>query len=123
MCLQLCVCQQVKNGIVFPLLKMLGLDLILKNYRPVSNLPFLLKLVEKCMLEQLNTHCNPYDLMPDYQSPYRTYYSCEMALLKLTSDILNTMEYQKAMTLVVLDLSAAFDTMVSCLMSSITDLV
>ena len=32
-----------KCGIVIPLLKKLGLDLISKNYRPVSNLPFLQK--------------------------------------------------------------------------------
>ena len=84
------------------------LDNILKNFRPVSNLPFLSKVVEKCMLVQVNTHCDHHDLILDYQSAYRTCYICETALVKLTSDILNAMEYQKAMALVVLDLSAAF---------------
>ena len=46
----------------------------------------------------------------DCQSAYRTNYSCETTLVKLTSDILNAMEYQRATALVVLDLSAAFDT-------------
>ena len=64
-----------------------------------------------CMLEQLNTDCNHHDLMPDYQSAYSTDYSCETALVKLTSDILNAMEYQKAMALAVPDLSATFNTM------------
>ena len=40
-----------------PLLKKVGLELIFKNKRPVSNLKFLAKLVEKCMLLQFNEHC------------------------------------------------------------------
>ena len=87
---------QWKNAIILPLLKRVGLDLIMKNYRPVSNLPFLLKVVEKCMFEQLNTHCDHHYLILDYQSAYRSDYSCETALVKLTSDILNAMEYQKS---------------------------
>ena len=43
-------------AIIKPLLKKLGLDLITKNYRPISNLPFMSKLVEKCMLTQFNKH-------------------------------------------------------------------
>ena len=62
------------------------------------------------MLEQLTTHCMHQDLMPDYQLAYRTSYSCETVLVKLTSDILNATEYQRATALVVLDLSVAFDT-------------
>ena len=62
------------------------------------------------MLEQLNTHCDHHDLILDYQSAYRTNYSCETALVKLTSDISNAMEYQNVTALVVLDLSAAFNT-------------
>ena len=101
---------QWKNSIVHPLLKKVGLDHTLNDYRAVSNLPILSKVVEKCMLEQLTTHYTYKDLMPDYQSAYRTSYSCETALVKLTSDILNAMEYQRATALVVLNLSAAFIT-------------
>ena len=101
---------QWKNAIVHPLPKKAGLDHTLQNYRPVSNLPFLSKVVEKCMVEQLTTHCMHPDLMPDYQSAYRTNYSCEMALVKLTSDILNAMEYQRATALVVLNMSVDCDT-------------
>ena len=45
-----------KTAIIKPLLKKLGLQLIANNYHPVSNLPFMSKLVEKCMLIQLNEH-------------------------------------------------------------------
>ena len=57
-----------KTSIVKPLLKKAGLDLIFKNYRPVSNLKFLAKLVEKCMLLQFNEHCSLNSLLPSYQS-------------------------------------------------------
>ena len=44
--------QSWKTAVIYPLLKKVRLDLILKNYRPVSNLCFLSKVVEKCMLKQ-----------------------------------------------------------------------
>ena len=51
-----------------------------------------------------------YKLQPDYQSAYREHYSCEMAILKISNDILWGMEGQSITSLVALDLSAAFDT-------------
>ena len=71
-----------KTSIIRPLLKKVGLDPIMKNYRPVSNLPFMSKLVEKCMLAQFNKHCEDNLLMPDYQSAYRSNYSCKTYLGK-----------------------------------------
>ena len=50
-------CHQWKTAIVGPLLKKLGLALIFPNYRPVSNLTFISKVVECCMLLQLSRHC------------------------------------------------------------------
>ena len=55
-----------KMSIVKPLLKKVGLELIFKNYRLVSNLKFLAKLVEKCMLLQFNEHCSMNSLLPSY---------------------------------------------------------
>ena len=101
---------QWKVAIVRPLLKKLGLDLIKKNYRPVSNLSFLSKVIEKAMLKQFNEHCDNYGLLPDYQSAYRSNYSCETSLLKLTNDILWNMENKQVTALVMMDLSAMFDT-------------
>ena len=68
------------------------------------------KLVEKCMLIQLNEHCSNQDLMPGYQSAYRANYSCKTSILKLGNDILWAMERQEITALVALDLSSAFDT-------------
>ena len=101
---------QWKVAIVRLLLKKLGLDLIKKNYRPVSNLSFLSKVIEKAMLKQFNEHCDNYGLLLDYQSAYRSNYSCETSLLKLTNDILWNMENKQVTALVMMDLSATFDT-------------
>ena len=102
--------EEWKVAIIHPLLKKLGLDLISKNYRPVSNLPFLSKVVEKCALKQFIKHCDENSLLPTYQSAYRKNYSCETTLVKLFDDLLWLMEQQKVNLLVVIDLSATFDT-------------
>ena len=99
-----------KCAIVRPLLKKLNLELIKKNYRPVSNLSFVSKLVEKCALSQFMDHCNQYHLLPDYQSAYRKGYSCETCVLKFVNDCLWNMENKKITACAFLDLSAAFDT-------------
>ena len=50
---------QWKTAIIRPLLKKPNLDLILSSYCPVSNLPLLSKLLEKCAMDQVNEHCSP----------------------------------------------------------------
>ena len=77
-----------KTAILRPLLKKSGLKLIKKNYRPVNNLSFLSKVVERCILEQLNSHCTEFNLLPDLQSAYRQNYSTETSLLKMVNDFL-----------------------------------
>ena len=98
-----------KTAIVHPIQKKVGLDLILSNFRPVSNLSFISKVVEKVLLIQFNKHCSTHRLIPDYQSAYRANYSCETALAKIVNDILWAMEHQKVTSLVAIDLSVAFD--------------
>ena len=62
------------------------------------------------MLLQLSRHCKDFNLQPDYQSAYREDYSCETAVLKISNDILWAFENQSIMSLVAIDLSAAFNT-------------
>ena len=57
-----CFCREWKTAVVRPLLKKLGLALIFANYRPVSNLTFISKVIEQCMLLQLSQHCEDYKL-------------------------------------------------------------
>ena len=99
-----------KTAKVKPLLKKFGLELVDKNYKPVSNLCFLSKPAERCMLKQLMDHCNENNLLPDFQSAYRKHYSTETSLLKIVNDIVWNFERQNIIIVVTLDLSAAFDT-------------
>ena len=99
-----------KTAFVFPLIKKPGLERILKNYRPVSNICLVSKLVEKCSLQQFTEHMNKYSLLPAYQSAYRQYHSTETALIKLVNDVLFAMDRKMGTLAVAVDLSAAFDT-------------
>ena len=103
-------CNKWKEAIVKPLIKKTELGTQNSNYRPVSNLSFISKVVEKITLDQFNEHCNEYSLVPEYQSAYRKKHSCETSLVKLVDDILWNMENQLITAIVILDLSAAFDT-------------
>ena len=76
----------------------------------MSNLSFISKLVEKCALKQFIQHCDDQNLIPDYQSAYKSGYSTEMVLVKITNDILWSLEKQHASTLIVMDLLATFNT-------------
>ena len=99
-----------KVALVIPLFKKIGLELTFKNFRPVSNLPFIAKSTERAVISQLLKHCTAYAPLPDNQSSYRQGHSTETALLKVQNDILMNMDRQEVTLLVLLDLSAAFDT-------------
>jgi hypothetical protein len=100
-----------KHAIVIPLLKKHNMNKTeLKNYRPVSNLPFLSKLLERIVQNQLQSHLNVHGLMPSTQSAYRAYHSTETALLKICNDILLAADEGDVKALCMLDLTAAFDT-------------
>jgi hypothetical protein len=100
-----------KHALVTPLLKKPSLDpLVLSNYRPVSNLPFVSKVVERVVSKQLTNYLQSNCLYPVFQSAYRQCHSVETALLRVQNDILQALDNQQGVILVLLDLSAAFDT-------------
>ena len=100
-----------KKAIVKPILKKPGLDPeTLANYRPVSLLPFMSKILEKVVAQQLVSHINQHSLAAKFQSGFKRHHSTETALLKVTNDILCENDKGKITALVLLDLSAAFDT-------------
>lgn len=76
----------------------------------ISNLPFIAKTVEKAAISQLLNHCTANAPLPANQSSYRQFHYTEKALLKVQNDILTCMDNQEVMLFVMLDLSAAFDT-------------
>ena len=101
----------LKEAIVSPILKKPGLDVKnLKNYRPVSNLAFISKLIEKVALTRINDHLCTNMLFQKFQSAYRSGHSTETALLRIKSDIMRALDDRQAVFVVLLDLSAAFDT-------------
>ena len=98
-----------KEALVLPILKKANLNLVYKNYRPVSNLSFISKVIERAVFLQVDNYMKRNDLYPSLQSAYRRNHSTETALLKVTNDILLNMNSQQTVLLVLLDLSAAFD--------------
>lgn len=101
----------LKQAVVTPLLKKASLDKEnLKNFRPVSNLPFIGKCIEKMAIKQMETHLRKNGLIEPLQSAYKQHHSTETALIKVSNDILMELDNRKCVYLVLLDLSAAFDT-------------
>lgn len=102
---------QMKTAVVSPVLKKPSLDENdMKNYRPISNLSFTSKTLERVVADQLNHHMTANEIHEPFQSAYRSNHSVETALLRVQNDILMSMDRGEASILVLLDLSAAFDT-------------
>ena len=103
--------QDFKKAIVLPLIKKSSLPKNnLKNYRPVSNLNYISKLLEKVVANQLKTYLSVRNLHNPKQSAYREGHSTESALLSVGNDIRLNLAKGESTALVLLDLSAAFDT-------------
>jgi hypothetical protein len=105
-----CLPVSQRHAVVTPLLKKAHLDAAeMKNYRPVSNLSFLSKVVERLVSAQLVRYLQEHNLMPCMQSAYRRHHSTETALLRVLSDFFTAADSQQVSLLGLLDLSAAFD--------------
>jgi hypothetical protein len=102
--------KDMKYALVTPLLKKSSLDKeILKNYRPVSNLTFVSKIIEKAAMSQVSSYVSINKLLTKFQSAYRPAHSTETALLRVQNDILLSLDKSQGVTMTLLDLSAAFD--------------
>ena len=87
----------------------------LQNYRPVSNLSFLSKIIETVVLRHLNGYIECNQLFCKMQSAYR-----RTAIVKVHNDILSKLDDHKNVVLMLFDLSAAFDTIKhGCLMQKL----
>ena len=100
-----------KSAYITPRLKKTDMDPAdVRSYRPISNLPVVSKLLERLVARQLLAHLNKCSLLPRLQSAYRAFHSTETAVLKVLSDMLLAIDAGDLSALVLLDLSAAFDT-------------
>ena len=80
-----------------PLIKGQSLDSSdLKNYRPISNLTFIGKLIERVVLRRLNKHMADNNLNIHQQSGYNKYHSTETLLIRITNDLLIASDQDKA---------------------------
>lgn len=101
-----------RRAIVSPLLKKPGLDPNnLKHFRPVSNLPFVSKILERVVLKQLLKHLSDNGLLEVRQSAYRKGHSTETAVLSVLNGLLVNADSRLVSLVALLDLSAAFDTL------------
>ena len=81
-----------------------------KNYRPISNLPFLSKIIERIVSFRIIAHMTQHQLHERCQSAYKAGHSTETALVKVKEDILQALDKKDGVLMVLLDLSSAFDT-------------
>eukprot|EP00116_Pleurobrachia_bachei_P002190 sb/3462452/ len=101
----------LKKAAIRPVYKGKGLDANSEaSYRPISNLSFVSKIIEKCVAHQLTEHLEQHQLFAKVQSAYRRKHSCETATLKIFNDLLVLTDKRRKAVLLLLDLSAAFDT-------------
>ena len=99
--------QDAKLGNVIPLIKDVKLANKLKSYRPVTNLTFLGKLIERVVLEK---HLSLNNFNSNDKFAYKKHHSTETLLIKVTDDILIAADKRSATVVMLLDLSSAFDT-------------
>ena len=110
-----CIPDAFKTAVITPLIRKANLPSDdFKNYRPVSGLSFISKLVEHVVAKQLLEHTHVHNLDNPYHSAYQAGHSTETALLSIKNEVHLSLSRGGSNALVLLDLSAAFDTIDHC---------
>ena len=99
-----------KRSILLPILKRDGLDPDdPSNYRPIANVTFLSKVLERIVASQIISYLDVNELIPSEQSGFRRYHSTETLLLRLLSEIHSAIDRGQVTLLALFDVSSAFD--------------
>ena len=98
----------MKHAVITPILKKRGSDInVLINYRPIT---FVAKITERFVAQQLQHFMDENGIYGVYQSAYRPHHSAATALLRIHNDVAQAIDSRRGVLLVLLDLTAAFDT-------------
>ena len=102
----------LKLSLITSLLKKPKLDKTeLSNYRPISQLPLLAKILEKIVYKQLISYLTKYNLLNNRQNGFRQKHCTETTLLSLFDDFYTSLANNISQQLIIFDLSSAFDTL------------
>ena len=97
-----------KHSLVHPIYKS-GDPSIISNYRPISIVPIMAKIVERVVQQQLSAYMSDNHLLSSSQHGFRPRHSTETALLSVSNRILSNMDRGQVSLLCLLDLSKCFD--------------
>ena len=101
----------LKKSVVMPIYKIKETDFNAKNsYRPIFNILFVCKLIEKVVLKQFTEHISNSCYDSPYQHGYKKFHSTETMLLELHDEVLIGFDKGYCTVVVIIDLSSAFDT-------------
>ena len=82
-----------------------------KNYRPISLLPLLAKLIEKAIHIQTQEYLDKHGLLYKFQSGFRKKFSTDSCLVQLSDFTINGMDKGLHTGMILIDLQKAFDTL------------
>ena len=83
----------------------------MSNYRPISILPSISKIIERIVFNQLNTYLHKHELLNTKQHGFRSKHSTELAALHLVDEVIKDLDKNCVPLNIYLDLSKIFDTL------------
>lgn len=100
--------QRLKLSVVKPIHKK-GSKKDMKNYRPITLVPIIAKIYEKCMFTRLMNYCLALNLINKDQYGFQRHKSTDLAIFALLNEVLTSIDTKKLTTVLFLDMSKAFD--------------
>ena len=97
-----CMPTSLKSAVLSPMLKKPDADFLqFKNFRPISNLKALSKMIEKSNALKLNNYLMNSNLHDNFQSAYKVHHSTETVMVRVQDDTLHAIDGNKAVALLI----------------------